>query len=90
MIVSINGKITDEKRAKIPVTSEAFLFGYAVFETVRTYKGKVFRLHDHMGRLYMSADIMGFKPKWSFNKTYKEVCRVLGKSEWKEAKIRMI
>ncbi len=90
MIISIDGKITDEKKAKIPVTSEAFLFGYAVFETVRTYKGKVFRLNDHMARLYMSADIMGFKPKWSFNKTYAEVSKVLDKSEWKEVKIRVI
>ena len=63
MIISINGKINDEKRAKMPVTSEAFLFGYAVFETIRTYKGKVFRLDDHLARLYMSADVMGFKPK---------------------------
>lgn len=90
MIISIDGKITDEKKAKIPVTSEAFLFGYAVFETVRTYKGKVFRLNDHMARLYMSADIMGFNPKWSFNKTYAEVSKVLDKSEWKEVKIRVI
>lgn len=90
MIISINGKITDENKAKILVTSNAFLFGYAVFETVRTYKGKVFRLDDHMGRLYMSADIMGFKPKWAFDKTYKEVCKVLAKSKWKEAKIRII
>ena len=90
MIISINGKITDEKKAKIPVTSEAFLFGYAVFETIRTYKGKVFRLDDHLARLYMSADIMGFKPKWIFKKTYAEVSKVLDKSEWKEAKIRII
>lgn len=90
MIISINGEISDEKTAKIPVTSEAFLFGYAVFETIRTYNGKVFRLNDHMGRLYMSADVMGFKPKWTLNQTYEEICRVLEKCEWKEAKIRVI
>lgn len=90
MIISINGKLVAEDKAKILVTSQAFLFGYAVFETIRTYKGKVFRLDDHMARLYMSADIMGFKPKWSFNKTYAEARRVLAKSTWKEAKIRII
>ncbi|MBU0577527.1 aminotransferase class IV [Patescibacteria group bacterium] len=90
MIISINGKITDEKRAKIPVTSNAFLFGYAVFETIRTYNKKVFRLNDHIARLYMSADIMGIKPEWTLKKAYAEVCRVLDKSEWKEAKIRVI
>lgn len=90
MIISINGKITDESRAKIPVTNEAFLFGTAVFETIRTYNGKVFRLDDHMARLYMSVDIMGFKPKWTYKKAYPEVVKVLGKSKWKDAKIRVI
>jgi branched-chain amino acid aminotransferase len=90
MVISINGKITDEKKAKIPVTSEAFLFGNAVFETIRTYKGKVFRLDDHLARLYMSADVMGFKPKWSFKKAYAETCRTLDKCKWSEAKIRVI
>lgn len=90
MIISINGKINDEKRAKMPVTSEAFLFGYAVFETIRTYKGKVFRLDDHLARLYMSADVMGFKPKWTYKKVYTEVSKVLDKSKWKKSKIRVI
>ena len=90
MIISINGKITDEKKANIPVTSNAFLFGYAVFETIRTYKRKVFRLNDHLGRLYVSADIIGVNPKWTLDKTHKEIAKALAKSKWKEAKIRII
>lgn len=90
MIISINGKIVDEKQACMPVTSEVFLFGYAVFETMRTYNKKVFRTDDHLVRLYMSADIIGLKPKWIFKKTYAEIERVLDKSKWKEARIRAI
>ncbi|MFH0838139.1 MAG: aminotransferase class IV [Patescibacteria group bacterium] len=91
MIISIDGKITDEKNACIPVASEAFLFGYAVFETVRTYNKKVFRLDDHLARLYLSADVIGFRPKWSFRKTYEEVVKVLEQSKrWNEAKVRVI
>ena len=90
MVVSINGKIVDGKKAGIPVTSEAFLFGYAVFETIRTYNKKVFRLDDHLGRLYVSADVIGLKPKWSFKQTYKAVADILGKSKNKEEKIRVI
>ena len=90
MIISINGKIIDEKQACMPVASKAFLFGYAVFETIRTYNKKVFRLNDHLTRLYMSADIIGLKPKWTIKKTYAEVVRVLDKSKWKEARIRVI
>ena len=90
MVISINGLITGEKDAKIPVTSEAFLFGYAVFETIRTYNKKVFRLDDHLGRLYISADIMGIKPKWTLKKTYPEVVKVLEQAKWDEVKVRII
>ena len=90
MLISINGKIVDEASAGIPVTSEAFLYGQAVFETVRTYNHKVFRLKDHLARLYISAEIMELKPKWTFKKTYAEVVRVLTLNHNKEDKIRII
>lgn len=90
MVISINGKIVPESQAKIPVTSEAFLYGQAVFETIRTYNHKVFRLNDHLARLYISAEIMELRPKWGFKKTYAETVRVLGKSKNKEDKIRVI
>ena len=91
MVISINGKIVDEKKAFIPVTSEAFLYGFAVFETIRTYNKKVFRLNDHLARLYVSADIIGIKPKWEFKATYEAVVKALeAASRWKEAKIKII
>lgn len=90
MLISINGKITDEKKACIPVTSDAFLFGFAVFETIRTYNKRVFRLKDHLARLYVSADILDLKPKWSFKKSYEAVVKALESSTYKNAKIRVI
>lgn len=90
MIVSIDGKIVDEKKAVIPVTAEAFLFGFAVFETIRTYNKKIFRLDDHLARLYVSADVIGLKSKWTFKQTYKAVADILGKGKYKEEKIRVI
>jgi len=91
MIISINGKIIDKKKASIPVTSEAFLFGYSVFETIRTYNQKIFRLDDHLARLYVSADIVRMKPKWNFKQTYETVVKTLEKKKgWKDSKIRVI
>ena len=87
MVISINGKIIDEQKACIPVTSEAYLYGYAVFETIRTYNKKVFRLDDHLARLYVSADIIGFKPQWDFKETYKVVVK---SKRWKDARIKVI
>ena len=90
MLISINGKIIDEKKACIPVTSEAFLFGFAVFETIRTYNNKVFRLNDHLARLYVSADVIGLKSVWTFKKTYKAVVDTLAKNKHKNVKVRVI
>lgn len=90
MIVSIDGKIVDEKKACIPITTEAFLYGFAVFETIRTYNKKIFRLDDHLARLYVSADVIGLQSKWTFKQTYKAVADVLGKGKYNEEKIRVI
>ena len=90
MIVSVDGNITDEKKACIPVTSDAFLFGFAVFETIRTYDRKIFRLNDHLARLYVSADIIGLKSKWSFKKTREAVIKALEKTKDKNVKLRVI
>jgi len=90
MLISVNGKITDDKKAKMPITSDAFLYGFAVFETVRTYNGKVFRLDDHLARLYVSADVLGLKSVWTFKKAYKAVIDILSKSHHKNVKARVI
>jgi len=90
MLVSVDGKITDEKKACFPVVSEAFLYGVAVFETIRTYKGKIFRFDDHLARLFVSADVINLKSPWTFKKVYKEVVDVLSKNKHKNVKIRVI
>jgi branched-chain amino acid aminotransferase len=90
MIVSINGKIVDGKHACLPVMSDAFLYGFSVFETIRTYNRKVFRLGDHLARLYVSADVIGMKSVWNFKRAYKAVVSALEKDPYKEAKIRLI
>lgn len=91
MIISINGKIVAGKNASIPVTGEDYLFGYAVFETIRTYNNKIFRMDDHLGRLFLSVDILGFKPKYDFKKTYEIVVKTLEeKKGWRDSKVRII
>lgn len=90
MIVSVNGHITDESRARVSATSEAFLRGLGVFETLRTYHQKPFRLEDHLGRLYVSADILGIKSKWKVDQAYQETMRVISKMPFKEGRIRIV
>src|SRR2546421_110630 len=53
--VSINGKLFDKADAKISVYDHGLLYGDGVFEGIRIYSGKVFRLREHVDRLYESA-----------------------------------
>src|SRR5258708_31505670 len=53
--VYINGKLYDKADAKISVYDHGLLYGDGVFEGIRIYDGKVFRLREHVDRLYDSA-----------------------------------
>jgi branched-chain amino acid aminotransferase len=53
--VYINGKLYDKPEAKISVYDHGLLYGDGIFEGIRIYDGKVFRLRDHIDRLYESA-----------------------------------
>src|SRR6516165_9322863 len=53
--VYINGKLYDKNDAKISVYDHCLLYGDGVFEGIRIYNGKVFRLKEHVDRLYESA-----------------------------------
>jgi len=53
--VWINGKLFDKSEAKVSVYDHGFLYGDGVFEGIRIYSGKVFRLREHIERLYDSA-----------------------------------
>ena len=53
--IYINGKFFDKADAKISVFDHGLLYGDGVFEGIRVYDGKVFRLPEHIERLYESA-----------------------------------
>jgi branched-chain amino acid aminotransferase len=53
--VSINGKLFDKADAKVSVYDHGLLYGDGVFEGIRIYAGKVFKLREHIDRLYESA-----------------------------------
>ena len=55
MKVYIDGKYYDEKNAKISVFDHGLLYGDGVFEGIRAYNGRVFKLAEHIERLFYSA-----------------------------------
>jgi branched-chain amino acid aminotransferase len=53
--IYISGKFVPQEDAKISVFDHGLLYGDGVFEGLRSYGGKVFRLREHLKRLYESA-----------------------------------
>jgi branched-chain amino acid aminotransferase len=53
--IYISGKFFPQEDAKISVFDHGLLYGDGVFEGLRSYRGKVFRLDEHIRRLYESA-----------------------------------
>ncbi|MDB4384152.1 aminotransferase class IV [Akkermansiaceae bacterium] len=66
----LDGTIVDEADAKISVFDHGLLYGDGIFEGIRFYNGRVFRLTEHIERLYLSAKALLLKMPW----TLEEVC----------------
>jgi branched-chain amino acid aminotransferase len=55
MKVFIDGKLYAERDAKISVFDHGLLYGDGIFEGIRAYNGRVFKLKEHLDRLFCSA-----------------------------------
>lgn len=64
-IAYVNGEIVPESQAKISIGDAGFLYGDAVFDTTRTFGHRIFRLQDHLDRLYDSLKYMRIDPGMS-------------------------
>ena len=53
--IYLNGEFVSRKDAKVSVYDHGLLYGDGVFEGLRTYNGRIFKLQEHMDRLYKSA-----------------------------------
>lgn len=54
-LIYVNGEFCPEEEASISVFDHGFLYGDGVFEGIRAYSGRIFRLEEHIERLYDSA-----------------------------------
>lgn len=61
-LVFLNGKLVPAEQASISVYDHGLLYGDGVFEGIRAYNGRVFKLDEHVDRLYNSAKIIMLEP----------------------------
>ncbi len=75
-LVYVNGRFVPEGEACVSVFDRGFLYGDGVFETMRSYGGRIFRLNDHIERLRQSADIIEVRLPYGPEK-FAEICNRL-------------
>src|SRR5947207_10612223 len=77
LIVNINGLLTHRDKAGISPFDSAVQGGDAVWEGLRLYDGRIFKLHEHLDRLHRSATALSFPEIPSREKIIEEIKRTL-------------
>lgn len=88
--IYITGKFYAKEDAKISVYDHGLLYGDGVFEGMRSYSGKVFRLEEHLDRLYESARAISLTIPMSKEEMAKATYETLQKNNLVDAYIRLI
>ncbi len=88
-MVFLNDSLIDVAEARISATDSGFLHGAGLFETMRSRRGVVFRLEDHLNRLLASARALSLPQP--YEKTYlaAATAKVLEANQWTEARLRL-
>jgi len=86
----LNGELVARKDAKISVFDHGLLYGDGVFEGIRSYGGKVFRLEKHIRRLFDSARGIRLEIRMAPERLANAVVRTLRASGRKNAYIRVV
>lgn len=89
MRVSINGTLFDESRALVSVFDRGFLYGDGVFESMRAFRGVVFRLDRHLRRLGRSSALIGLDLGSAGSGVADAVHEVLHANGLEDARIRI-
>jgi len=88
--IYINGRLLDKDDAKISVYDHGLLYGDGVFEGLRSYGGRVFRLQQHLDRLYDSAKAIWLEIPISKGNLAEAVQMTLAVNALSDAYIRLV
>jgi branched-chain amino acid aminotransferase group I len=93
-IIYLNGRLIPRFEAKLSPFDHGFLYGYGLFETMRAYNGRIFRLDSHITRLRCSAESIGLVHSIlttdEGKQSLKAACMAtLEENELKDARVRL-
>ena len=88
--VYIDGMFYEKEHAKISVFDHGFLYGDGVFEGIRAYNGTIFRLTEHVERLFDSAKVIALTPSVSKKEMEEIIIKTCIKNSIRDGYIRPI
>ncbi|KYD15227.1 branched-chain-amino-acid transaminase [Parageobacillus sp. VR-IP] len=88
--IFLNGEFVTKENAKISVYDHGFLYGDGVFEGIRVYSGNVFRLREHIDRLYNSAKSILLTIPYTKEEMIHYVVETIRKNQYQDAYIRLV
>lgn len=90
MKIWFDGKLVDENDAKVSVFDHSVLYGDGCFEGIRFYSGKVFRLEEHIVRLFNSMRYLMLDLPWSFEEVCEATKLTVAESGMTDGYIRLV
>lgn len=90
MKVYIDGKFLNERDAKISVFDHGLLYGDGIFEGIRAYNGRVFRLQEHLDRLFYSAKAILLTVPMSHSQLMKATVEACRQNKLRDGYIRLV
>ena len=88
--IYIDGKFLPKENAKVSVFDHGLLYGDGVFEGIRIYDGLIFKLKEHIDRLYQSAHTIMLTIPMSKNEMIDAIKKTLRENKLKDAYIRLV
>ncbi len=89
-LVYLNGQLVPAEDAKISVFDHGLLYGDGVFEGIRAYNGRVFKLHEHIDRLYRSAHCIMLDIPMTKDEMVQAVVETVRANGLRDAYIRLV
>lgn len=87
--VSLNGQLVDSESATVSAFDNGFLYGAGLFETMRSYNGKIFELNHHLDRLEASAKTLSIYKSYSNHQIADLINELLKTNNLTNARLRL-
>ncbi|MFP3904160.1 MAG: branched-chain-amino-acid transaminase [Armatimonadota bacterium] len=88
--IYLDGKLVPEEEATVSVFDHGLLYGDGIFEGIRAYNGRVFRLDEHIARLYEGARVLKLDIPLSRDEMVEAILMTLRANDLEDAYIRLL